>query len=130
MARRRRHPLPDHSPGADTRAKVQESLRTGLAQRLQWARDERDLKQYWVAEEAGLDPARYNLIENGNCGRIYIDEVVPVAGVLGCDLNWLLRGGNLDPWLPGTAPTRGYRGLTMVARSPACGQWEGCMRPW
>ncbi len=108
MARRRRHALPDHSPGADTRAKVQESLRAGLAERLQWARDERDLKQYWVAEEAGLDPGRYNHIEKGKCGRIYIDEVVPVAVVLGCDLNWLLRGGKLDPWLPGTAPTRGY----------------------
>lgn len=89
-------------------------MRSGLRQlyesmgkRLAWARSERELKQYWVALKAGLDKARYNHIEHGKCQRVYMDEIVRVATVLKCSLDWLLLGGKQDPWLPGTAPEHG-----------------------
>ena len=78
-----------------------------IGKRLIWARDERELKQCWVALKAGLDGRRYNDIEHANCQRVFLDEIIRVATVLSCSLEWLLRGGKIDPWLPGTAPDLG-----------------------
>lgn len=75
-----------------------------LGKRLAWAREQQQLKQYWVADEAGLDRARYNRIEQGKAKRIFLEEVLCICAVVGCSLPWLAYGGRLEPWLPGRAP--------------------------
>ena len=82
----------------------------GVGVRIAWAREQRDLKQYWVANEAALDRARYNHIEKGKAKRIFMDELARIADVLRCSIDWLVRGGKLDPWLPGEAPAREEHG--------------------
>ncbi|MBK7556068.1 MAG: helix-turn-helix transcriptional regulator [Flavobacteriales bacterium] len=59
----------------------------GVGVRIAWAREQRDLKQYWVANEAALDRARYNHIEKGKAKRIFIDELARIADVLRCSID-------------------------------------------
>lgn len=75
-----------------------------IGARLIWAREQRDLKQYWLAEAAHVDAARLSRIEKGKVKRVYVDELYHVAKVLRCSLDWVLHGGRFNPWLPGEAP--------------------------
>ncbi|MEO8066548.1 MAG: helix-turn-helix transcriptional regulator [Flavobacteriales bacterium] len=77
-----------------------------IGARIKWAREQRDLKQYWVAQEAGVEGSRYNRIEKGKVKRTFSDELRSIARVLGCSLDWLHNGGQYEPWLPGQAPVR------------------------
>ncbi len=77
-----------------------------IAARIKWAREEHELKQYWVAQEAGMEVARYNRIEKGKVKRTFSEELRSIAKVLGCSLDWLNNGDVHEPWLPGRAPVR------------------------
>lgn len=120
---RKRRDTPREATGEESpKKRARHHLYKGVGDRLIWARDERELKQCWVALVAGLDGGRYNDIENANCQRVCLDEIIPVATVLSCSLEWLLRGGKLDPWLPGTAPERGKNGVNGNHTSPHRGR--------
>ena len=77
-----------------------------LGTRIKWARRQRELKQYNVADDANLERARYNHIENNKVGRVFLDELIRIAVVLRCSLDWLAYGGDAEPWPPGEEPSR------------------------
>ncbi len=76
-----------------------------VGERMCWAREQRELKQYWVAKEAGLEVGRYCRMEKDNVKNVHMNELLSIAAVLHCSLVWLSYGGKHDPWPPGEAPT-------------------------
>lgn len=75
-----------------------------IGARLCWAREQRELKQYWLAEASNVESARLSRIERGAVKRLFVDELYHLARVLRCSLDWLIFGGAFEPWLPGQAP--------------------------
>lgn len=107
MPRQRKDTSPEAILAVEAKRLALRQLYHQVGKRMTWARGQREYKQFWVALKAGVERARYNHIEKGRSGRVYMDEVERIAEVLSCSVDWLMRGGTFDPWLPGTAPKNG-----------------------
>ena len=67
--------------------------------RIAWLVDQLDHKDYWVAVQAGLQPARFSRIMSDHVSPSW-SEMVAVAAVLGCTLDWLASDAPLTELPP------------------------------